>query len=410
MPPRHGKSELVSRRLPAYAFGLDPNLSIISASYSADLASRMNRDVQRIIDSPKYNEVFPNISLSNKQSRKEETTSYLRNSDIFEIVGFKGSYRSAGVQGGISGMGADIAIIDDPIKDMREASSTTVRNSIWDWYTSTLSTRLEKDARILVTMTRWHKDDLVGRILDIDKSFETLIIPAINDKGEALWSEKYNIETLLEFKKNLGTKVFTSLYQQTPTIDGGSLIKNDWLRFYDFEPNKSYNYVMSWDMAFKGTKDSDYVVGQIWARHPKDPKYYLVDQIRGKWDFPKTIEQFIAFSKKWPMATKKIVESKANGQAVIDTLKKHIEGIVPFNPKDSKEARLHSISPLFEAGNIYLPINKDFTNDFVDELINFPYHKHDDQVDACTQALLNFKTSQAKFAFVKSSNVLPFMN
>lgn len=689
MPPRHGKSELVSRRLPPYALGIEPNLSIIACSYSMDLASRMNRDVQRIIESPKYSNVFPGTKLNEKNIKSDSNIAYLRNSSIFEVVGHKGMYRSTGVGGGITGMGADLCfvknttvmtvngyrliqdvkvndwvycydekrkqigrqrvtnvlsrsctglfkintskgreilctpehpfyvkgqgyieakdlkgseelvearvsesqddvfyigmlkmwgsfleeesglrkiykkglqkgtllfysmlktaslnkeqkkmrdlfftnreknkkilqrlqagsllknkkeileklqgyssdysiprwfcllylqykkefgcsshrsrpykqqdnklddnvqelpyfsprqsteivtgvenlrdiqatvcditvrsahnffadgilvhncIIDDPIKDMKEASSITVRNSIWDWYTSTLSTRLEKSGAILITMTRWHKDDLVGRVLDIDNGFEVLELPAISEDNNALWPDKYDIDSLNEIKRNVGSKVFSSLYQQSPTIDGGSLIKQDWLKFYDHEINTAHDFIMSWDMAFKGSDTSDYVVGQVWAKQPITAAYYLVDQVRGKWDFPATIDNFIKFTKKWPHATKKVVESKANGQAVIDTLKKHIEGIVPYSPRDSKESRLNSIAPLFEAGNIYLPRHKDFTNDFVEELTNFPYHKHDDQVDACAQALINFKSSQAAFAFVKSNNVLPFIN
>jgi len=153
MPPRHGKSELVSRRLPAYILGRDPNARIIATSYSADLASRMNRDVQRIIDSEAYRELFPASRLWGKNIRAGAGSTYLRNSDLFEIVGAGGVYRSAGVGGGITGMGFDFGIIDDPIKNRQEANSKVYRDSLWDWFTSTFYTRQEKDARILVTMT-----------------------------------------------------------------------------------------------------------------------------------------------------------------------------------------------------------------------------------------------------------------
>lgn len=164
--PRHGKSELVSRKLPAYIFGRHPDTSIISASYSADLASRMNRDVQRIIDSDRYAELFPNSRLYGKNIRSVAGGSFLRNSDIFEIVDHKGVYRSAGVGGGITGMGGEYIIIDDPVKNREEANSATYREKLWDWYTSTLYTRLEKEGCILVTLTRWHEDDLAGRLLN----------------------------------------------------------------------------------------------------------------------------------------------------------------------------------------------------------------------------------------------------
>ena len=163
--PRHGKSELVSRKLPAYIFGRNPDTSIISASYSADLASRMNRDVQRIMDEYRYIELFPESRLYGK-NLKDANGKFLRNSDIFEIVNHRGVYRSAGVGGGITGMGGEYIIIDDPVKNREEANSEVYREKLWDWYTSTLYTRLEKDGCILVTLTRWHEDDLAGRLLE----------------------------------------------------------------------------------------------------------------------------------------------------------------------------------------------------------------------------------------------------
>lgn len=168
MPPRHGKSELVSRRFPSYILGRDPDAQVIATSYSADLASMMNRDVQRIMDSEEYARIFPETRLgaSNIRSLAGGT---LRNSDIFEVVGHRGRYRSAGVGGGITGMGMQFGIIDDPFKNREEADSPTIREKVWDWYTSTFYTRLEKNARVLVTCTRWHEDDLSGRLLRLQE-------------------------------------------------------------------------------------------------------------------------------------------------------------------------------------------------------------------------------------------------
>ena len=150
----------MSRRLPAYILGLYPNSTIIACSYSADLSSRMNRDVQRIIDDERYHDVFPSTHLFGSNVRATAHGSYLRNSDIFEIVGNHGVYRSAGVGGGITGMGFLYGIIDDPIKSQKEADSATFRELVWEWYTSTFWTRQDKDARILLTLTRWHEDGL----------------------------------------------------------------------------------------------------------------------------------------------------------------------------------------------------------------------------------------------------------
>lgn len=168
-PPRHGKSELVSRRLPAFILGQNPDAQIIACSYSADLASRMNRDVQRVMDSPAYARVFRDTRLFGKNIRTVASGTWMRNSDLFEVVERKGAYRSSGVGGGITGMGFDFGIIDDPIKSAAEANSETLRESIWEWYITTFLTRQHKGARILLTLTRWHHDDLAGRLLKLQE-------------------------------------------------------------------------------------------------------------------------------------------------------------------------------------------------------------------------------------------------
>lgn len=231
MPPRHGKSELVSRKLPAFIFGRNPDTNVIGTSYSADLAQRMNRDVQRIIDSQAYSKLFPKTTLYGKNVRTV-TGHALRNSDIFEIVGHRGSYRGAGVGGGITGMGGDYIIIDDPIKNREEANSSTYREKLWQWYTSTLYTRQEQQGSILVTLTRWHEDDLAGRLLELAKrdpeadQWEILLLPAIAEKnrhpmdprqeGEALWPGKYPIAELMKIKATVGIYDWTSMYGQRP--------------------------------------------------------------------------------------------------------------------------------------------------------------------------------------------------
>lgn len=201
-PPRSGKSELFSRRFPAWAFGKNPDLQIIACSYSADLASRMNRDVQRIMDDEIYHSIFPESSLNNKRISTLSGQA-LRNSEIFEILGHSGAYRSAGVGGGITGMGADIAIIDDPIKDAKEANSETVRNGVWDWYSSTLYTRLSPRSGVLLGMTRWHEDDLAGRLIEEAKNggdqWRIIKFPPLRKKMKTIekWANLYTPSDLV---------------------------------------------------------------------------------------------------------------------------------------------------------------------------------------------------------------------
>lgn len=401
MPPRHGKSEQVSRYFPAWTFGRHPDLSMIASSYAAELIGRMNRDVQRIMDNPAYNMIFEGVGLYGKNIRTTARGSYLRNSDIFEIVGHSGVYRSTGVGGGITGMGADILNIDDPVKDFQEAQSPTIRQAVWDWYTSTAYTRLSPGGGVLLTMTRWHKDDLAGRLLEKMATGEgdqwTVIrFPAIatvdephRKAGEALHPERWSLEYLDRIKSTLGGFQWAALYQQSPIADGGNIFKEEWIRYYHRHelPDRFDEWAQSWDMAFKDKKDSDFVVGQMWAR--KGANLFLLDQVRERLSFTGTQQAVLNLSKKWPQTFLKLMEDKANGPAVMDALKDSVSGFRAVEPYGNKVARAHAVTPVWESGNVYLPHPSiaPWVHGFVDELIGFPAETHDDQVDAMTQAL-----------------------
>ncbi|MEQ4489684.1 MAG: phage terminase large subunit [Dehalococcoides mccartyi] len=401
MPPQNGKSELVSRRLPAFILGQFPDDSIIATSYGADLASMMNRDVQRIIDGDQYPVLFPDTKLFGENVRTVSQGAYLRNSDIFEVVGHKGYYKSAGIGGSITGIGCIWGIIDDPIKNRAEAESITYRNSIWDWYTSTFQTRLRKDARILLTMTRWHEDDLAGRLLKLASSdpaaeqWTVVCFPAIADgqlmdcdprkAGEPLWPERYSLETLLKTKATAGGYGWESLYQQRPSSPSGNILSRSWWKYYRQPPSKFDSVIQSWDCSFKDSAGTDYVVGQVWGRAGADK--YLLDQVRARMDFPASIASILALSAKWPKASAKLIEDKANGPAIISTLKHRIAGLIPIEPAGGKIVRAQAASPDIEAGNVYLPENTSWVSDFVEECANFPNGAHDDQVDAMSQAI-----------------------
>lgn len=238
MPPQHGKSELTSRRLPAYLLGRNPKLKIIGCSYSSDLATSFNRDVQRIIDDQKYSEIFPDTTLNGAGAKAKGN--YLRNSDMFEIVEHRGFYKSIGVGGSLTGTPADIGIIDDPVKDAIEAESITYRSRVWDWFTQVFLTRLHNDSQIIVTQTRWNLDDLSGRILsrmNHDKSWTILSLPAIcegatsihdvREPGEALWESKHSLKRLMEIKV-ANPRAFQALYQQDPKPFEGGLVFSKW--------------------------------------------------------------------------------------------------------------------------------------------------------------------------------------
>ncbi len=407
MPPRHGKSELVSRRFPAYAFGRNPNLKIISTSYGGDLASLMNRDVQRIIDSPKYRNIFPKTGLFGKNVRAEG--SFLRNSEMFEIVDATGSYRSAGVGGAITGMGCNVLLIDDPVKDAEQASSEVYRQKVWEWYTSTAYTRLESGGGVLIILTRWHEDDLAGRLLEKEKDggdkWKVIKYPALAEKdeehrkeGEPLHPERFPLEKLEAIKIAVGSQVWASLYQQNPSPLEGGIIKKEWIRYYQKLPDRFEYLAQSWDCTFKDTKGSDYVAGQVWGR--SEGKFLMLPyRVYQKMDFGPTLSAIKSCVKDFPSANAILIEDKANGPAVISELQKAVPGVVAIEPYGGKLSRAQSMAPLWESGSVELPDPKVFNGqdgnpdvrgwieDYIHNICTFPKAAHDDDMDSTSQAL-----------------------
>jgi len=409
MPPRHGKSELTSRRLPPLIHGMYPNDEILTVSYNGQLASDMTKDVQRIMDMPEYKEIFPTVRIPNDGG----TGGYKRTANEHEIMPYQhedrlwtwhtGSLKSAGVGGSFTGRGGDWVLIDDPVKNREDADSLTFRESLWKFYSSTIRTRLEKNASILLTMTRWHDDDLAGRILNLAKSdkdadqWTVLSLPAIKENdlfpedtraiGEVLWPDKYDLKSMMSTKASIGSRDWQALYQQKPAADGGNIIQEKWFKFYDKLPDKFDSIIQSWDFAVKDKATSDFTVGQVWGKIGPD-KYFL-DQVRGRFDFPTACNKVLMLSEKWPTGIKKLIEAKANGPAIMQTLRKQISGMVEVEPRGDKISRVHAISPEFESGHVYFPSKAiaPWIGDYINELISFPTAVHDDQVDASTQAI-----------------------
>ena len=410
MPPRHGKSELVSRRLPALIMGQRPDTKIIAISYNTALATRMSRDTQRIMESREYAELFPDTVLPPRGNR----LGWIRQDELWEIIDKRGSYRAGGILSGVTGMGADYLIIDDPIKNQQEADSPSYRKRVWEEYLSSLTTRLEGRGKILLTLTRWHEDDLAGRLLDLAQSdpgadqWAIVNFPAIREPGDPateedlrpvgdpLWPGKMPLSELTKRKKALGSRKWNSLYQQSPSPSEGGIWKRHWWRFYDHPPALTdfQEIIQSWDLSFKDTKAGSYVVGQIWGRI--GPRKYLLEQVRDRMDFTTTLTAIRGMSARWPTARAKIVEDKANGPAVISTLANEISGIIPFTPQGSKESRAIAVSPTIEAGDVFLPRPSEapWVESFIEEGAIFPNGTSDDQVDCATQALLRFGHSR----------------
>lgn len=412
MPPRHSKSEIVSRRFPTFVLGRNPDTKIIMTSYSASLAHQMNRDCQGIMRTRQYQLLFPETVLpqSNVETKGPRQGGYLCNSELTQVVGRQGSILAAGVGGGITGHGFDIGIVDDPIKNWQEAHSPVYRETVWNWFVTVFLTRQNtQDAKILITLTRWHEDDLAGRILDRMKTdpnfekYEVLSLPAIQDgqpseydirqQGEVLWKGRFDLDYMMQRKKE-GEYKFNALFQQRPSSPEGNIVSRDWWQYYDekdMDISTLELIIQSWDMNFKDTKSGSFVVGQVWGLRGADA--FLLHQVRGRWDFPATIEQFRMVDKQ-QQTSAKLVEDKANGPAVISTLKHEIPGILPIQVEENKVLRAQAVSYLIKSGNVYLPKNALWVDEFIDEWANFPNGANDDQVDATTQAL--------KFLFISS--------
>lgn len=410
MPPRHGKSEIISRYFPAYYLGKFPDKEYMAASYAEDLASAMNRDVQRIMDTPEYRSVFPDVvipadGIANPQGK-------LRNASLFEILNKRGKYQCAGVGGAMTGKGAHALVIDDPLKNWEEASSKTIRTGIINWFDSTANTRLAPNAPVVVVATRWHAEDLSGTLLtraehdpDVDQ-WEELCLPAIKDgdshaedlrqDGEALWPQRYPIERLKKIRA-ANTLVWSALFQQRPTAKEGEFVKREHIRYWHVRPQKFDEEILSMDCAFKDTEGSDNVVIHHWGR--VNANRYLLNKWKAKIDFDGTLKMLSGAIDETPQAYSRIVEDKANGTAVINVLRKKYTGLIPFNPQASKSARLSIVLPQIVGGNVLFPDPEIYVwaRDTIEEILAFPKGKHDDEVDAMTQALLHFEESAGNY-------------
>lgn len=406
VPPQYGKSELASRRLSAYIMGRFPRQHLILGTYSADLSTRLNRDIQRIIDSDEYKKVFPEIRLGGSNVRSL-SGGPLRNSEMFEIVEHMGSFKSVGRGQGAAGMPAHRLIIDDIIKDAKEADSPTIRDAAWDWINTVAMSRLQKNGSVLYIGTRWHEDEPAGRFLDLMKKhknsdqWEVVSFPAICEDespdykvmfqdprfpGEALWPHKESARELEIVKTRTGTIKFSALYQQRPSDLAGNMISRTWFKFYDVLPSRFDSVIITADLAFEGTEKSDPCAFHCWGKLGANT--YLLDVREGKFEFKDSLSEFEAFCRANPLASLKLVEKKANGAALLSMVKSKVPGVVGFNPDPhgSKAQRFKSTTPFIEAGNVFFPSNlrAKWSDDVINQMCRFPKAKNDEHVDCYT--------------------------
>lgn len=396
VPPQNGKSLCVSKSFPAWMLGRDPSLRIVGCSYSADLAQQFSRAVQRTIESDEYKSIFPDTQLPSGGR------GYQRNVDYFDVVG-GGFYKAVGVGGSLTGTPADLGIIDDPVKDAMEAYSKTYRDRVWNWYTDVFLTRLHNHSKQLLIMTRWHEDDLAGRLLSTEPEKWTVVsIPAICEVerdggiserhiGDALWPERHSLERLRDVERR-SPRTFAALYQQRPTIDGGNIIKNEWFKHIKVsEYNRIHTdepIIFFLDTAYtdKTSNDPSGIIatckigGDLFITHADKVNMRFPDLLR-------YIPSYVRAHGYSHRSTIRI-EPKANGLSVIDQLKETsgLNVVSTPSPRDSKETRLYAASPTVEGGRVVL-VDGAWNESFIDEVCGFPAKPHDEYVDVLCYAV-----------------------
>ena len=389
MPPRHGKSTLASVSYPAWHLGRNPKHEFISCSYSGSLAMAFSRKVRHLLREPLYKNVFADSKLD-PQSQSVESW----------LTTEGGGYVAAGVGGGITGKGAHVLVIDDPVKNREDAESEFNRESVWDWYTSTAYTRLAPGGGILVILTRWHDDDLAGRLLrsaeDGGDQWEVVEYPAIAEKdeefreiGEPLHADRYNLDALTKIQKAIGPRDWSALYQQNPVSDEGDYFTRSMINYFDmkdvdFDRMKFYT---AWDLAIGQRDKNDYSVGMVMGVDEYE-RLYVVDVVRGRFDGYDLVEKILDLYEKWkPLAVG--IEKGHIEMAIGPFLEKRVQERRLYEAyfhglrtgRRDKEARARAIQGRMQQGMVYIPKDPVWSSPLVSELLRFPNGTHDDQVD-----------------------------
>ena len=392
MPPRHGKSELASKTFPGWHLGRHPDHEVISCSYTGDLAMDFSRKVRELLRDKRYHQVFRDTHLDkdSQSAQRWNTTS-------------RGGYVAAGVGGPITGRGAHVLIIDDPIKNRDDAESETNRSSIWNWYTSTAYTRLAPGGGVLIILTRWHDDDLAGRLLTKMKEnegdeWDVIQYPALatedepfRKKDEALHPERYDETALLRIKRAVGPRDWSALYQQNPVADDGEYFTRDMFRWYapSERPNldELHTYT-AWDLAIGKNEANDFTVGITVGVDQRD-NIYILDIKRFRKGSLEIIEAILDMYVRWKSKITGIERGQIE-MAIGPLLNQRIrerslysffyEGLKPG--KRDKQTRARSIQGRMQQGMVYFPKGDDSVQIMVNEFLRFPMGVHDDCVDA----------------------------
>ena len=408
-PPRHGKSELSTRRFPAWYMARNPEKNIISASYNGDFATTFGRDVRNIVQGKEFKTLFPDAKIRTDN----------RAADEWELEK-GGKYFAVGVGTGTTGKGANLFLIDDPIKDRKDANSASFRQDQWDWYRDVVYTRLEEDAAIVLTLTRWHYDDIAGRLIDLAQSgkgmpWDILYLPALpytkkrknedgtdgelilNEDGtvpgdalgrkpnEPLAPNRFSLTSLRDRMDVLGERSFAALYQQQPMADDGGMFSASWFEAPGEMPARRVR-VRAWDLA--ASADGDYTVGVLMSKD-MNGVFYIENVIRFRGSSLE-VEKKIFDTARSDGHSVQIVIPQDPGQAGKSQAQNFIRRLAGYRikairPTGSKETRAAAFAAQCEGRNVKM-VKAHWNECFTDELEMFPLGTNDDQVDAASDA------------------------
>tara|TARA_A100001011_G_scaffold102567_1_gene108267 strand:- start:80 stop:1567 length:1488 start_codon:yes stop_codon:yes gene_type:complete len=390
MPPRHTKSEFASFLLPAWMIGGTPKLKIIQATHTAELAVRFGRKAKHLMDSEEYKEVFDTRLMEDSKAAGRWETEQ------------GGEYFAVGVEGAVTGRGADLLIIDDPHSE-QDAMSRKALDRAYEWYTAGPRQRLQPGGRIVLVMTRWNKADLTGMLQAAQKEpkadqWEVVEFPAILPSGKPVWPEYWDIEQLESVKASVALPKWNAQYMQNPTSEEGALIKREWWKKWPEDKGiPSCDYVIqSYDTAFMKKESADFSAITTWGvfRESEDAPQQLIllDAVKERYEFPDLRREALKLYKYWEPEIV-LIEAKASGLPLTYELRNMGIPVISFTPSrgNDKHTRVNSVSPLFESGQIWAPAHLQFAQEVIEECAAFPYGDHDDLVDSTTQAVMRFR-------------------
>ncbi|CAM6004906.1 unnamed protein product [Sphagnum balticum] len=380
-PPQHGKSNFISEWIPTWFMNEYPEKKVILGTYAQQYADKFGVKVRtHLMHNPK---AFVPLRADSKSKRRFVTEA-------------GGQFLAVGVEGPATGEGADLFIVDDPFKNYEEAMSERIRERNMDWFRSVATTRLQSGGSVIVLHTRWHEDDMIGT-LSQEQGWEYINLPAVaveNDPlgraaGEPLCPERYSHDDLIRIRREVGEMVWSALYQGEPIQLGGNIIRGDWIQRYRELPKMDETAIFA-DLSYKDGEENDYTVIEKWGRC--GAHIYLIDQIRSQMGFAEQLKSMERMFEAHPDAFHKEVEEKANGAAIIETIKEMYPGVVANRPMTEKSARLAAVAPLYYAHNVWYPDEaiKPWIKVNLNEITKFPRTKHDDTVDVASMAVAHF--------------------